>query len=388
MTIALTLARTRHRFTDKSAICTGCGLGVDGVDLRHWPRLAILGLAAVIALTLPTADVEAFDAQDLYTAQVPINPRDPGAREAAYDAALAQILTRITGSRDALGPEQIEEWFPDPARYVLQYRPGEDDTLWVTLDGAAIETVLRRHRQTVWGSNRPLTLVWLAVDWGQGEREIVAADDPERTAAEARSIDRDRLLRERILEVAAERGVPVAFPILDAEELQTVQFSDIWGGFNESLLRASQRYGATSVLVGRVRPDVAERNRWSYFFADERREWTGQPEEVMNLLADTLADRFAVAGGAQVETIDLIVSGIDSVAAYGAVQRYIEELDMVERLSIDSVSGDTIRYRLSAHGGTQRLRRALDLNRRLEPAGVFAGGMATAAGELRYRWRP
>lgn len=362
--------------------------GVDGVDLRQWPRLAILCLAAVIALALPAADLEAFDEQDLYTARVPVNPRDPGAREAAYDAALAQILTRITGSRAALDPAQVEEWFPDPARYVLQYRPGEEDTLWVTLDGAAIEEVLRRERQTVWGSNRPLTLVWLAVDWGQGEREIVAADDPERTAAEARSIDRNRLLRERILEVAAERGVPVAFPILDAEELRSVHFSDIWGGFNETLLQASQRYGATSVLVGRVRPEAAERNRWTYYFADERREWSGQPEEVVNLLADTLADRFSVAGGAQVETIDLTVSGIESVAAYGAVQRYIEELDMVEHLSIDSVSGDTIHYRLAAHGGTLRLQRALDLNRRLEPDGTFATGMTTAGGDLRYRWRP
>lgn len=361
--------------------------GVDGVDLRHRPRLAFVCLAALLTLALPAADLEAFDEQDLYTARVPIDPRNPGAREAAYDAALTQILTRITGARGTLSPEQIEEWFPDPARYVLQYRPGEDDTLRVTLDGAAIENVLRRHRQTVWGSNRPLTLVWLAVDWGQGEREIVGADDPERTAAEGRSIDRNRLLRERILEVAAERGVPLAFPILDAEELRTVHFSDIWGGFNDTLLQASRRYGATSVLVGRIRPDVAERNRWSYYFGDERREWTGQPEEVIDLLADTLADRFAVAGDAQVDTIDLTVSGIDSVAAYGAVQRYIEELDMVQHLAIDSVSGDAIRYRLAAHGGIQRLQRALDLNRRLEPAGMLSGA-PTAGGELHYRWRP
>src|SRR5690606_12687559 len=123
-----------------------------------------------------------------------------------------------------------------------------------------------------WGADRPLTLVWIAVDWGQGEREIVASDDLDRAAAEARSIDRNRLLRERIQDVALERGLPIAFPLLDAEELELVSFSDIWGGFNDRLLEASRRYGADSILVGRVRADTAERNRWSYFFGGERRE--------------------------------------------------------------------------------------------------------------------
>ena len=65
--------------------------------------------------------------------------------------------------------------------------PGEDNTLWVSFDGEAIERTLREAGQTVWGIDRPLTLVWLAVDWGRGEREVIAADDPERSRDQARS---------------------------------------------------------------------------------------------------------------------------------------------------------------------------------------------------------
>jgi uncharacterized protein len=350
-------------------------------------------IALLATLFIAVGEVAAAEAPSLYTARVPVNPNDPRSRERAYDAALSQILLRITGSKNTVRPEQIKEWFPNPDRYVMQYRPGEDNTLWVTLDGEALERVLRQAGQTVWGGERPLTLVWLAVDWGQGEREIVAADDDaERTGAESRSIDRDRLLRERVQEVALERGVPVAFPLLDAEERQSVNFSDIWGGFNDSLIEASRRYGANSVLVGRIRPSVVERNRWSYYFGDERREWSGEPEEAINLLADTLAEQFAIAGNEPLQTINLTISGIDSLEAYGAVHSFMQGLDVIDEMAIGSVNGDRISYQVKAHGGRERLERVLALSRMLEVDDNFDRQVSAnpypEADVLEYRYRP
>jgi hypothetical protein len=346
----------------------------------------------LVLFLLAAGDANAADASYLYTARVPVDARNPESRERAYETALSQVLLRITGPHNPLPPEQIKEWFPNPARYVMQYRPGEENTLWVTLDGETLERVLRQAGYTVWGADRPLTLVWLAVDWGQGEREIVAADDPELGAAESRSIDRNRLLRERVQEIALERGVPVAFPLLDAEELEVVSFSDIWGGFNDRLLEASRRYGANSILVGRVRPDTAQRNRWSYFFGGERREWTGEPEEAINLLADTLAEQFAITGNAPLESISLTVSGIGSIAAYGEVHSFMQNLQGIEKLSIESVSGDRIRYQVEAHGGRERLQRSLDFSRILQvddsvERAVLADSRPEPA-TLEYRYHP
>jgi uncharacterized protein len=360
------------------------------LPVRRVRQAGILALGLMLlAVFLPEASVAA-DSSSLYTARVPVEPGSPQSRERAYEAALSQVLMRITGQQNALPPEQIKEWFPNPARYVMQYRPGEDETLWVTLDGATLERVLRDAGYTVWGADRPLTLVWIAVDWGEGEREIVAADDPERNLAEARSIDRNRLLRERIQDVALERGLPIAFPLLDAEELELVSFSDIWGGFNEPVLEASRRYGANSVLVGRVRADTVERNRWSYFFGGERREWTGEPEEAINMLADTLAEQFAVSGDAPLESISLTISGIDSVEAYGKVHSFMQNLQGIEHLAIDSVSGDRIRYQVEAHGGRERLERTLGFSRMLEPDDSFDRPLMASAepgAALEYRYR-
>ena len=210
-----------------------------------------------------------------------------------YERAIGEVWIRGSGRELADETEELRALFPNPARYVLQFRPGEDESLIVSLDGAALEQLLRRAGQPVWGSDRPLTLVWLAVDWGGGEREIVAADDDEPSLSATRSIDRNRLLRERVLAVAKRRGVAVVFPLVDTIDLASVSFSDIWGGFDEALIDASRRYGSTSILVGRIRAEELAGERWAFYFGDQERRWNGTPEAAVNELANLIDAQFA-----------------------------------------------------------------------------------------------
>jgi hypothetical protein len=269
-----------------------------------------------VGIVLP---VEAVDVPTLFSAQVPLDEEAENPREDAYRAALIQILARVSGSQLSENEEAIDEMFPVPAAYVMQFRPGEEDTLWVTFDGEAVERVLRASGQTVWGRDRPLTLVWLAVDWGQGEREIIAAGDPDRTTREFRSIDRNRLLRERVLEIADKRGLPLVFPLLDTTDLQGITFSDIWGGF----------------------------------------DWTGPPEAVVAQVADLLAAEFAVGGDAPLEMVALNVSGVQTVDAYGSLQETLAGVSLIESFNIAEVNGDVVSYQIEVRGGADRLRRAL-----------------------------
>ena len=277
----------------------------------------------------------------------------------AYDAALREVLMRVSGSDLANSPETVEEMFPSPSSYVMQFRPGAEGTLWVTFDGQAIEQTLRNAGQTVWGAERPLTLVWLAVDWGQGEREIIAANDPDRTQGESRSIDRNRLVRERVLDIAEQRGLPLVFPLLDTTDLQMVTFTDIWGGFDEMILNASERYDASSILIGRIRPSSGQRSRWTYYFSGDESSLTGTPEQVVGHVADLLASEFAVGGDAPLETVMLNISGIVSVDAYGTVQAMLDDVALIEHFNVTEVAGDRVSYSVDVRGGTDRLSRAL-----------------------------
>lgn len=320
--------------------------------------LVLLGFglpALAVAVEVPT----------LYTAEVPLDAEADNPRADAYALALREVLARVSGADLAQNPLVLDELFPDPAAYVTQFRPGADDTLWVSFDGEAIEQMLRNSGQLVWGADRPLTLVWLAVDWGQGSREIIGADDLERSAGQGRSIDLNKRLRERILSIAEKRGLPLVFPLLDTTDLQGVTFSDIWGGFDERILDASERYDANSVLIGRIRPSPVREN-WSYYFSGMERSWNGPPEAVVGQVADLLAAEFAVGGNAPIETVALAISGVQTVESYGALQKQLAGVSVIERFMIVEVVGDRVAYRVDVRGGADRLRRALRFNGLIE----------------------
>jgi hypothetical protein len=337
-------------------------------------KFCCLALTGVFLLTI----VNAAEVTALYTAQVSYDEQRRNARELASDDALKQVLLRVSGSELLNDPDLYKALFPDPSIYVVQFQPGEEQTMFVSFDGNAIEKTLRDAGQTVWGDDRPVTLVWLAVDWGQGEREIIGAEDAETSDADARSLDRNRQLRERILEIANSRGLPVVFPLLDSEDLAAVNYSDLSGGFDEPVLRASRRYDVNSILVGRVRASSATQNRWTYLCGEEQRNWTGEPEVVMAQIADMLAAQFAIGGDEPLRAVDLSIAGITSVNIYGQVQKILAELNVIDSYAITEVAGDRLRYRVTAHGGAPRLARALRFAGLLEQERIDMGGSSSA----------
>jgi len=319
--------------------------------MKYW-LLALIGV-------MTTVSAPAVEVASLFTAEVPLDRQEQDPRAAAYDAALRQVVLRVSGSDVLADADLYEALFPDPAAYVVQFQPGANDTLVVTFDGQALERALRSAGQTVWGGDRPLTLVWLAVDWGQGEREIVGAADAVERPDDGRSANRNRQLRDRVLDVAARRGLPVAFPLLDSEDLARIEFSDVWGGFDERVFAASARYDVNSILIGRVRASGTEQARWTYYFGDEQRNWNGPAETAMAQVSDLLASQFAIGGNEALRAVTLSVSGITTVEAYGDVQQTLANINVIERFTVAEVAGDRVTFRVAAHGGAERLARAL-----------------------------
>ena len=152
------------------------------------------------------------------------------------------------------------------------------------------------------------------------------------------------------------------FPLLDTTDLQSVTFTDVWGGFDDLILDASERYDVDSVLIGRVRPATSQRSRWTYYFSGAQTPMTGTPEIVVGQIADLLAAEFAIGGDTPVETVALNVSGVVSIEAYGRVQRILKEVTLIEGYTVTEVAGDRVTYRVDARGGADRLGRALRFN--------------------------
>ncbi|MGB5353947.1 MAG: DUF2066 domain-containing protein [Woeseia sp.] len=352
-------------------------------------RRHLFSNALLVGLLMGTVPAAAVEVKDLYSAEVAIDPADPESREAAYGRALQQVLVRITGSEDAAFSPELAALFPNPARFVLQYRPVADNGLWVALDGAAIEQVLRQRGLPVWSSERPLTMIWLLVDRGRGQRELLTAatnDPAARFDPDARAQGE---LRARVTRIATARGLPIVFPRQDDVDRANVNLSDIWGGFHDGLIAAARSRDIASVLVGRARPGDAERSRWSYYSGSQRQQWNGDIEDAMHLLADTLAGEFVITGNESLAVVELTISNVRSAANYAAVQRMMAETQVIDDYRMRAVNGDELRYAVRINGGARRLSAALSFRGEFVPlTDDPETGLPLQPNALHYAFRP
>ena len=293
---------------------------------------------------------------EMYQATAPVADRSEAAQTAAFQNAMKTVLIRVTGRRNADEDPALSSLVSNARRYVQQYRAAADSQLWVAFDGPAIERWLTQNGQPLWGHERPTTLVLLAVQSGS----VIATDD---------SSD----LKAAIDGAAALRGLPLVWP--SSAELQKfhIDFAAVNSGSPSTFVEIARRMGSDGVLIGRASGPSANANvRWTHLFQDRSSVYSGTLEGV-NRAADLYAGLFAASGG--LVPVDIEVSGLNDLRDYAGVESYLESLTFISHVSVESLSGDTVRFRLSTRGGLDSLQRALSLNGRLQPVAAGESGI-------------
>jgi hypothetical protein len=320
-------------------------------------------------LLLPVLAVQAA-AEKLFESEVVVANQSPGVRSHAMKTALQEVLVRVTGQHAVLSSEPARVLLQDPAQLVQQYRyftiPESEPPvlkMWVQFDGEAIRQALQQQGVTYWGTERPDTLVWLAVE-DRGKRYVVAADD---------GTDVYR----QIEQAARQRGVPVLFPLMDLQDQAQVRFSDIWGGFFENVLEASKRYNPQAVLIGRLNrsPSGGWSSRWHLQVAGKPSSWSDSHQQLDKLAqqgiddtADILASRFAVSqAGSNLNTVNISVTDVDSLSDYARLSEYLSGLTAVTGVQVEKVTGSDIRYALQLNGSLEGLIHTVTIGTVLEP---------------------
>ena len=297
---------------------------------------------------------------EMYQAAAPVADRSEAAQSAAFQSAMKIVLIRVTGRRNADEDPALSTLVSNARRYVQQYRAAPDNQLWVSFDGPAIERWLTQNGQPLWGRERPTTLMLLGVQTGPQSGSIVTTEETSE-------------LKSAIDAAAAARGLPLVWP--SAGELQKyhLDFTALNVGSPANFTDIARRMGSDGVLIGRASGPSATANiRWTHLFQDRSSEFSGTLEGI-NRAADMYAGMFAASGS--LVPIDIEVAGINDLKDYASIQSYLESLTFVARVSIESLSGDTVRFRLSTRGNADSLQRALSLNGRLQPVAAGENGI-------------
>jgi hypothetical protein len=341
-------------------------------------RVARLVLVAFCTWALPAGAVRV---DGVYAETVPVAGNSPEATEAAFREALRGVLVKATGRAEAGRDPALLGRFGDTRALVQQYRRDAGGALWVQFDPAAVRRGLAAGGYPAWGDDRPLSVVWLAYDAGEGERDILGSSAVEGAAGG---------LRRELLAAASARAVPVVLPLRDSQELAAVSFGDVWGGFPEPVMRASGRYQADAILIGRARlvPAGMTDVRWTLLTGEERTEWRGSVADGPAGLAERLGQRLAAAGGPGGGVVRLAVAGVTTFGQYGALLAYLQGLDVIERVTVAGAAAQALQFDLVLRGDPDRLEKAFAVRRVLEPdtgAATPPPGAGGTPGELRYR---
>jgi hypothetical protein len=313
--------------------------------MRRW--LAALAIAALA----PHADAASLG--DMYTVTVPVTGQGESAQQAAFREAMRDILIRATGRRDAADIESLAPLVAQAGRHVVSFRRAAGSQLAVTFDGSTIENSIDAAGLPFWGPDRPLTLVWLAVDRG-GRRSL---------AGSATGGDE----KERVERVAARRGIPLVWPGAGDDLGRGLQ--QAWSGDHEPLVNAARRYGADGVLIGRAVATAGGQHtvEWTFSSADLSAQTSGDLASGPELAADRYAAAYASRNaGQRVEQL-VTVTGIDTLEAYAAALRALGRLPLVRGVAVDEVTPDAVSFALTIRGDPDALRQAIRRAGRLVP---------------------
>lgn len=340
-----------------------------------WPGV---GLAATVS--------------NLYEAEVDAFGQSESARNKAFAVALLDVLIKVTGHSDLASQPEAQNLMANAATLVQQYRyrelekkqgapilGGDFDVikpsdaapshrLWVQFAPEALRRELTQLGLIAWHADRPETLVWLAIRLPRNSYLLGANSEDG--------------LKDRIAELAAQRGVPMLLPLMDYEDTAKLRVMDVQTDASSEVLAASERYGVESVLTGQLQPDGKGgwTAVWTAYYQGQITHWQTSGLDLDASLLGGLggvAENLAVAAarveaGPDLGAVELLVDSVGSTADYARVSSYLSGLSQVTALQLSQVTASQLRFVLHLRGNLSEFERQLARGGVLVPA-VVAG---------------
>ena len=388
------------------------------INLKSRSKLAHFWVVLLLILTTPPSS--SLQVSGLYEHRVLVANESDAERNRAFREALEAVLLKVTGDRrwlrapviqqaisnaqsyveaisysseatevsaDAIDLEQGEEIFSDPQENDVagldnsQTREiRETRYIDVNFTQSLLDDLLASADIPVWDSNRPSVLVWMALQNNEGERRMLTADsNPE--------------IITFMQKFAAERGLPIIFPVLDFEDRRALTEDAVWALDEDIIRRASERYGADSVLSGRLHFTISGElvGLWQFIFQGQVEVFDGFDEELESYLVEPLdritnqlASHFAlVPETTNQQIVRIQVEGIRDLSEYSALLNYVSGLGLVESVTTTAFEGQLLELQLGLLGNTQQLYELIALDRDLLPV---TNTQRLNGSALTYRW--
>lgn len=329
---------------------------------------------------------------NLYTLNGLVTDTSDEQRAAVANELLRELLVRVSGTRRVLEKMPPAEFIAEPEAFAEH----SDFTLWtdltsaqhlinqysyaassqlltaengrrvtaqqleLTFDEAGVKQLLRRLQAPVWDANRPKVLFWVALE-GRGGRTLITPES-------------NLPLSNVLANQSNQRGVPYQLPDFALHPTNDSLFSDIWGGFNQQIIAASNPYQPDAIAVAKVRASGSQwRVEWLLLTGMNSVKHTVSVatlrdalQEGVNFAAEELSSRYASHASQGAGTYKIMVSNVSQVQDYAAITHYFNRLSLTSNVRVVQSTNQRILFEMTLRGGLDQLRANLTLDSRLK----------------------
>ncbi|MGB0360399.1 MAG: DUF2066 domain-containing protein [Endozoicomonas sp.] len=325
-----------------------------------------LPILFVLSVFISFSDAHAAVVKGLYSQEVPVEGQNTLQRSEAMSQAFADVLVKVAGQREVLSNPLIQSALSTPETYIREFSYRTEDVsenrqqyFQAIFDERAVNQLLEKASVSIWGKNRPATLIWLAIEGPESRTLVNSADELPKVFGQAFS----------------QRGLPSLFPLMDVEDAAFISAIDVWGGFSGKILQASKRYGSQSVLSGRLTEDSGlYYGRLNLIFRENSQsalikglDSQGVALLASDLVGSILSHHYAVNTSNVSSKVSLTVENVGTLDDYAKLIKYLERVNAVREVEVANVRGSVLGLELTIDGSENQLADALALGRSLEP---------------------
>lgn len=354
-------------------------------------RQLILSFFLVALNLMFSSMASAVQMTELYQAQVPVADQGEAERARAIRSGLGQVLVKVTGNSQVLSNPEIVQSLSRAESMITEYgyvsynpansqdQPGL--ALNIHYAQAAVDRLARTQKLQIWPSDRPELLVWMVVDTLEQGRQFISVDEqPE--------------LLSLLGSAMKVRAAPLMVPLLDLADRSQLTEEDVWNFSAGQLADVAQRYKTDNWMA--VRLYQSSNGQWrgarllktpdgedlSSGVADSAAQLINQ---LVDEAVDRIAGRYAFIPQTNAQQLTLNVDQVTNFQSFSDVTGYLESLELVSKLIVDSVEGDRLGLRLDVEGDFSLLLDTLRRDSRLveQTTADFPGA---GPNEYLFRW--
>lgn len=318
----------------------------------------VLSFALLLGLTVGASQAVLGQNAEVIV-RIDVDDRSEDSVDEAAREALESVLLKRSGDRALLTHPTVSAAL-DAARSNLslyQFERVDNRTRFVAhIDESLIESLIQAANGTLWAEARPPILLWLVVDDLSGRR--------------FGNTDEESLLWESLSEAFDQLGIKLRRPLYDLSDSVLVSPETLWRRDFGPIVEASERYGMTHLLVGRLIGLSEGRYIGEWIYRDNSIERAVSVQAAstealidpgLDMAMEEMRQQYAVAltDRKATEALRVSVRNVLTLADYRAVTTEMANIQTLVNVKPVAVTGDILTLELAGIGDAETLVRLM-----------------------------